>query len=42
VTNNAVLVEPKGIDWVVVLPAFALLVFAVLCIEIYLRRKSAN
>jgi membrane protease YdiL (CAAX protease family) len=28
-----------GTDWVRILPAFALLVFAILCIELYMRRK---
>ncbi len=29
-----------GIDWITVLPAAALLIFAVICIELYVRRKS--
>lgn len=31
---------PKGIDWTTVVPFFALLVFAILCIELYVRRKT--
>lgn len=29
-----------GIDWVTIVPAFALLLFAIICIELYLRQKS--
>jgi membrane protease YdiL (CAAX protease family) len=31
---------PKGIDWATVLPFFALLTFAIICIELYMRRKT--
>lgn len=31
-----------GTDWVAILPAFALLVFAVICIELYMRRKTTT
>ncbi len=31
-----------GIDWITVLPSIALLVFAVICIEIYMRRRNTN
>ena len=30
-----------GTDWVTILPAFALLVFAIICIELYMRRNTA-
>ena len=29
-----------GIDWTTILPALALLVFAIICIELYMRRKT--
>lgn len=30
----------RGIDWATILPALSLLVFAIICIEIYMRRKT--
>jgi len=30
----------QGVDWITILPALALLVFALLCIELYVRRKT--
>lgn len=30
----------RGIDWTTILPSLALLVFAVLCIELYMKRKT--
>jgi membrane protease YdiL (CAAX protease family) len=38
--DNAV-VKHGGIDWITILPGLALLVFAVVCIELYMRRKAA-
>jgi membrane protease YdiL (CAAX protease family) len=38
-------VSPAGdtdIDWATILPAFGLLIFAILCIEIYLRRRDGK
>ena len=31
-----------GIDWAAILPALALLVFAIICMELYIRRKKVG
>ena len=38
--TNAPTTKHAGTDWVTLLPAFALLVFAIICIELYVRRKT--
>jgi hypothetical protein len=38
--TNTPATKHEGIDWVTILPALALLVFAIICIELYLRRKT--
>ena len=38
--TNASTTKYGGTDWMTILPAFALLVFAVICIELYMRRKT--
>lgn len=38
--NNLSENQGSGIDWAVILPAFFLLVFAILCIEWYVRRRQ--
>ena len=37
--TNTPATKYAGTDWVTILPALALLVFAILCIELYMRRK---
>jgi len=34
------IVKHKGIDWSTILPSLVLLIFAVICIELYMRRKT--
>jgi uncharacterized protein len=34
------IVTPEGIDWTTILPSLALLVFAIICIELHRRRKT--
>ena len=34
------IVKPAGMDWSTILPSLVLLTFAVICIELYLRRKT--
>lgn len=38
--TNASTTKYGGTDWLTILPAFALLVFAIICTELYMRRKT--
>lgn len=38
--KHSVTATPKGVDWTTVLPFFALLAFAIICLELYMRRKT--
>jgi membrane protease YdiL (CAAX protease family) len=38
--SHSTLAKNGGIDWVAILPAFVLLVFAIVCLELYIRRKT--
>jgi len=37
---NNVIVKHEGIDWSIILPSLVLLIFAVICIELYVRQKT--
>lgn len=39
--TNSMTTKPGGLDWTTLLPSVALLVFAIICIELYMRRKIA-
>ncbi len=38
--TNSIRANYLGIDWVIILPHITLLVFAIICIELYMRRKT--
>ena len=40
--SDSMSVNPKGIDWVILLPSLALLIFAIICIELYIRNNIAD
>jgi membrane protease YdiL (CAAX protease family) len=37
---NSATAKYGGFDWATILPSLALLVFAIICIELYIRRKT--
>jgi len=36
------IVKHEGIDWSTILPSLVLLIFAVMCIELYMRRNASE
>jgi hypothetical protein len=36
----SVATAPKGVDWATLFPVFALLAFAIICVELYMRQKT--